>query len=111
MKIGMLLTTSPEHQNTFSVYQLTIAFIRAHHSVDLFLMDDGVYNAAIINSKRKLFSNFDDLLNKKVQISLCAMSAETRGLGKGNLLPGVGYSSQTELAEIVKNCDRFLSFG
>jgi len=74
-------------------------------------MDDGVYNAAINNSKRKMFSKFDELLEKKVKISLCAMSAEMRGLQQANLLPGIGYSSQTELSEIVKNCDRFLSFG
>ncbi|MBI1824290.1 MAG: DsrE family protein [Nitrospirae bacterium] len=109
--IGMLLTTSPEHQNTFTVYQLANAFARARHTVDLFLMDDGVYHAEVNDSKRKLFSRFNKKKKKKVRISLCAMSAESRGLEIQSLLPGVSYSSQTELSEIVKKCDRFLSFG
>jgi sulfur relay (sulfurtransferase) complex TusBCD TusD component (DsrE family) len=111
MNVGILLTTSPEHQNTFSVYQLTNALIGARHTVDIFLMDDGVFNAIVNQSKRKLFSKFDELLAKKVNISLCAMSAESRGFQKEDLLPGIGYSSQMELSEIVKKCDRFLSFG
>jgi sulfur relay (sulfurtransferase) complex TusBCD TusD component (DsrE family) len=58
-----------------------------------------------------LFSRFDDLIEKKVNIALCAMSAESRGVKREDLMPGTGYSSQTELSEIVKKCDRFLSFG
>jgi sulfur relay (sulfurtransferase) complex TusBCD TusD component (DsrE family) len=111
MVIGILLTTSPEHQNSFTVYQLANAFLRADHAVDLFLMDDGVYHAGVNESKRKLFNKLNELIEKKVRISLCAMSAESRGLDRDKLLPGIGYSSQTELSEIVKKCDRFLSFG
>lgn len=111
MNIGILLTTSPEHQNTFSVYQLTKALSALRHSVHIFLMDDGVLNAMVNPSKRKLFSKFDELLEKKVNISLCSMSAESRGLQREDLLPGIGYSSQMELSELVKNSDRFFSFG
>jgi sulfur relay (sulfurtransferase) complex TusBCD TusD component (DsrE family) len=111
MHIGILLTTSPEHQNTFTVYQLAASFIRLDHTVDIFLMDDGVFNVLVNSSKRKLFSRFDDLIEKKVNIALCAMSAESRGVKREDLMPGTGYSSQTELSEIVKKCDRFLSFG
>ncbi len=111
MHIGILLTTSPEHQNTFTVYQLANSFIRLNHALDIFLMDDGVFNAIMNPSRRRLFANFEDLSQKKVNISLCAMSAESRGLQKEDLLPGTGYSSQHELSEIVKKCDRFLSFG
>ncbi|MBI1819444.1 MAG: DsrE family protein [Nitrospirae bacterium] len=111
MHIGILLTTSPEHQNTFTVYQLAASFIRLDHTVDIFLMDDGVFNVLVNVSKRKLFSRFDDLIEKKVNIALCAMSAESRGVKREDLMPGTGYSSQTELSEIVKKCDRFLSFG
>ena len=111
MHIGILLTTSPEHLNTYTVYQLANSFIRLHHTVDIFLMDDGVFNAIVNPSKRRLFTQFEDLMQKKVNISLCAMSAESRGLQKEDLLPGTGYSSQHELSVIVKKCDRFLSFG
>lgn len=111
MRIGILVTTSPEHENTFSVCSITEALIGQNHSVDIFLMDDGVLNAVINPSKRKLYSGFEVLLEKKVRVSLCAMSVESRGIRQDQLLPGTGYLSQTELSEIVKKSDRFLSFG
>src|ERR1700693_508627 len=111
MRIGILLTTSPEHENTFTVCSITEALIAQNHSVDIFLMDDGGLNAVINFSKRKLFSNFGGLLEKNVRVSLCGMSAASRGIREDQLLPGTGYFSQTELSEIVKKSDRFLSFG
>lgn len=111
MHIGILLTTSPEHQNTYTVYQLADSLVRQNHSLDIFLMDDGVFNVMANSSKRRLFTGFGDLLQKKVNVSLCAMSAESRGLRTEDLLPGTDYASQSELSEIVKKCDRFFSFG
>ena len=111
MKIGILLTTSPEHQNTYSVYRLASAFVGLNHEVSVFLMDDGVLNGIVNRSRRKLFSGFEELINKRVQVALCAMSAESRGVQRENLLPGIEYSSQAELSRIMKDSDRFLSFG
>jgi len=111
MQIGILLTTSPEHQNTYTVCQLAEAFTQGSHTVEIFLMDDGVFNAKRNSSRRRLYSNFEALLKRKIPISLCAMSAESRGLLLEDLLPGIGYSSQNELSELVAKSDRFLYFG
>jgi len=111
MRIGILLSTSPESQNSYSVYRISQALLAAGHSIRIFLMDDGVYNATVNRSKKKLFVKMDELISQGVEIALCAMSAEMRGIRKEELLSEVGFSSQSELAEIAKSSDRFLSFG
>jgi tRNA 2-thiouridine synthesizing protein D len=111
MQIGILLTSSPEHENTHTVNQLSAGFLKAGHSVQLFLMDDGVYNAVKNLSKNRLVTNLDQLMAEGVKVYLCAVTAEARGLKQENFLEGVELSSQYELSHIVDSSDRFLAFG
>ena len=111
MQIGILLTSSPEHANTHTVGQLSSGFLKAGHGVQIFLMDDGVYNAVKIPSKNRLFSNLDQLITQGAKVYLCAVTAEARGLGEGDFLEGVELSSQYELSHLVEQSDRFLAFG
>ncbi len=111
MQISILLTSSPEHENTYTVGQLSAHFLRAGHGVQLFLMDDGVYNAAKNPSKNRLFSNMHQLMAEGAKIYLCAVTAEARGLAQEDFLEGVELSSQYELSHIVECSDRFLAFG
>ena len=46
MKIGFLLLTSPEHENTITVQRLCKGFLNLGNSVEIFLMEDGVLIAA-----------------------------------------------------------------
>jgi sulfur relay (sulfurtransferase) complex TusBCD TusD component (DsrE family) len=39
------------------------------------------------------------------------VTAEARGIGEGDLHPGVEVASQYELSKIVDRADRFLTFG
>ena len=110
MQIGILLTSSPEHENTYTVGQLSSAFLRAGHGVQIFLMDDGVYSAVKNQSRNRLFTNLDQLMAQGAKIYLCAVTAEARGLGQEHLLEGVEFSSQYELSQIVERSDRFLAF-
>ncbi|MBU1262313.1 DsrE family protein, partial [bacterium] len=41
----------------------------------------------------------------------CGHTAEQRGVEKENCLPGVKYAGQYELACMVNEADRFLTFG
>lgn len=105
------MTSSPEHENTYTVGQLSANFLRAGHGVQIFLMDDGVYNAVKNPSKNRLFSNMHQLMAEGAKIYLCAVTAEARGLAQEDFLDGVELSSQYELSHIVECSDRFLAFG
>lgn len=111
MRIGILLTSSPEHQNTYTVGQLSASFLTAGHTVEIFLMDDGVYHAVKNPSKNRLFNNMDQLMAQGAKIYLCAVTADARGLGQEDFLEGVELSSQYELSHMVEEADRFLAFG
>lgn len=110
MRIGILLTSSPEHENTYTVGRLCATFLMAGHGVQIFLMDDGVYNAIRNQSRNRLFSNLDQLMAQGAQVYLCSVTAEARGLRQDNFLDGVEFSSQYELSQIVERSDRFLAF-
>ena len=108
MKLGMLLTTSPENQNSEIVLNLSSATLEAGHKVEIFFMDDGVYNAARGNS---ISSRFAELITKGASLALCGHTAEVRGVEKEDCLQGVKYAGQYELACMVNETDRFLTFG
>ncbi len=111
LAIGMLMTTSPEHQNTQTVCRLAEALLSAGHAVALFLMDDGVYNLVSVSKVGSPSSLLQTVQNKGLKISLCTQSAENRGLSEEASLPGAAWRSQHELAKIVSASDRFLTFG
>ena len=110
MKIGFLLHKSPEHQDSQTVKRLTAAFIDAGHEVSIFLMEDGVLNAIINNTPRRLTAGFDELVAKGAKISLCTFTTEIRGLRRDQFLEGINFHSQYDLSIMVNECDRFLSF-
>ena len=99
MKLGILLTTAPSHQNTYSVIQLSRAAREQGHEVGVFMMADGVYNI--------LHQPLLDLVNNGVELSLCAHNATQRGLDK---VECVQWGSQYDLAVLTDDSDRFLTF-
>lgn len=108
MKIGILLTTSPENQNSEVVINLTKAALESGNEVNLFLMDDGVYNVMVRN---KISPRFSELMAGGASLALCAHTAEERGVEKDDCLENVGFAGQYELACLVNEADRFLAFG
>ena len=100
MKLGILLTTSPENENTHTVIAISTAARNAGHDVSIFLMYDGVYN---VHKKE-----FVELLNKGVNIAVCALNAEQRHVSK---VGGIVFGSQYDHACIASDTDRFISFG
>lgn len=110
MKIGILLHKSPEHQDAQTVKRLAESFADSGHEVDIFLMEDGVFNAVINHSPKGLSAGFDKLLSKGVKIALCTYTTEIRGLNRDNFLKGIEFHSQYDLSKLVSECDRFLSF-
>jgi sulfur relay (sulfurtransferase) complex TusBCD TusD component (DsrE family) len=115
MKIGVLLCSSPESEDGFTVGQLAGGLLSAGHEVSLFLMDDGVYHAAASSVQTGGIGysslGLPRLIEQGARVSLCAVTAKARGLGEAQLLPKVALSSQYELSHLVKDADRFLAFG
>ena len=109
--VGFLLTTSPEHQNSHTVFRLIAALLAAGHQVSLFLMDDGIYNIVRIESANSPSAHLEKLMKAGLSVSLCTQSAETRGIFEADALSGIGWFSQHELSRIVSKSDRFLAFG
>jgi len=100
MKLGILLTTSPENENTNTVIAISRAAREQGHEVSIFLMYDGVYN---IHKKE-----FAELTGKGVNIAVCALNAEQRKIGR---VEGILFGSQYDNACIANDVDRFISFG
>src|SRR5659263_445845 len=100
MKLGILLTTSPESENTNTVIEISKAAREEGHDVSIFLMYDGVYN---VNLKE-----FVALVDKGVDITICAFNAEQRNVAK---VDGILFGSQYDHACIASDVDRFISFG
>lgn len=111
LTIGILMTTSPEHQNTHTVCRLAGALLSAGHGVELFLMDDGIYNLVSVPKAGSASSLLQKAQNQGMKITLCTQSAENRGISEKECLTGVAWRSQHELSRIVAGSDRFLAFG
>lgn len=97
-KLGILLTTSPESENTYTCIRIAEAALSAGKEVHIFLMCDGVYN---INNKE-----FLALRGKGANITLCDLNAKERAINEGE---EVTFGSQYDLACIAHECDRFIS--
>lgn len=100
MKLGILLTTSPQNENTHTVIELAKAARAMGHEVSIFLMEDGVYN---VRDKK-----FAALSDAGVKIALCALNTEDRGVEKVDCAL---FGSQYDHASIAHDSDRFVSFG
>ncbi|MFQ5456178.1 MAG: DsrE family protein [Nitrospirota bacterium] len=110
MKLGVLLKKSPEHEDVYTVTRISMAFLKNGDDVEIFLMDDGIYNAVKNFSKHRLFSGFDQIIKSGAKVSLCSFTAEARGLNENNFIEDVVLSSLYTLSDIVKGSDRFLAF-
>jgi len=111
MQIGILLTSSTDHENSFLVGKLTEAWLKQGHQVDLFLMGEGVYNGMQVRSPKRPYTMMPTLLGLGAKVSLCGVTAEARGVLEAGLYPGIEVASQYELSKIVDRADRFLTFG
>jgi len=109
MTFGFLLTTSPERADARTVVRLAEAALQAGHRVELFLMDDGVYNV-VAGPKHPASGGFARLMDAGAAITVCATNTGPRGVTKEAALPGVRFGSQYDHAQMVARADRVLTF-
>ena len=98
-KLGLLLTTSPEHANTNTVIKLAEAALEKGVEVRIFLMCDGVFNIHSISFLR--------LTDKGAQACLCQQNLNERFQDETD---DVQMGSQYDFAEHVHEVDRLLAF-
>lgn len=98
MKLGILLTHSPLHEEARTVRVLAAEAAAKGHSVEIFLMEEGLYN---------LLDPGFLALKGKVSIQACGVNREQLNIPK---VEGVRFASQYDHALLVNGCDQFLHF-
>lgn len=94
----ILVTSTPENENTRTLYKITEEALAMGHRVSIFLMDDGVYHV-----QRQKFRALGEL---GAELFLCAANALERGIKE---IPGTVFGSQYDLAVMTKEADGFLT--
>jgi sulfur relay (sulfurtransferase) complex TusBCD TusD component (DsrE family) len=97
MRLAVLLTSGPESRDWRSAYRLAEAALAQGHQVTVFLMVDGVKNAA----------RMAGLSARGAHVMWCSHSAQQRGVKP---VTGVIDSSQYEWSRAVAEADRVIGF-
>lgn len=98
-KLGLLLTTSPEHANTRTLIKLVEAALRKGVEVRIFLMCDGVLNVNHVP--------FLSLIDSGAKICLCQQNLNERFQDE---VDGITLGSQYDFACNVRDVDKLLAF-
>ena len=100
--LGILLTTSAEHEDAHTVAQLARAASAQGRGVRVFIMCDGVYNL--------LGSGLRELAAEGVQIAVCGQNAEVRHVAPIEDVENLTWGSQYDFAQMTAECDRVIAF-
>ena len=98
-KMGMLLSTPPEHANLDTVVQLSKTALASGHEVYLYLIDEGTKNLSD--------TRLQVLKAKGLKLIVCAYGAQRRGIESNDQAVFCGL---VVLSDLVKSCDQFVSF-
>ena len=114
-KLLIALFSSPmQYQNTVTVYEFAKAAVEKKHKVSIFCDADAVYNLMadqipldqVTPAKR-----FAELIDMGVRVLVCQQSARSRGVDvEKELIKGLVKSSLGELAQLMEESDRVVSF-
>ncbi|MDH4317847.1 MAG: DsrE family protein [Desulfobulbaceae bacterium] len=95
----ILLTSSPENENSHTAVKLSQAALAKDHRVKIFLMSNGVYHV--------LHPRFLKLIEQGVEVTLCGSNAAERGIEERE---GVTFGSQYDLSVMAATADSFITF-
>ena len=113
--LGILLTTSPyTYQNSHTFYHLCSTALEMGYAVKVFLFVDAVNNAKLNQDPdpdRPMNDKFKELADNGVEFQACGLCTSARGFDQrgSDFIEGVEVSGLTEFAEIVGECDRFVT--
>lgn len=98
-KLGLLLSTPPEHQNLQTVVSLVEESLNQNIVPYLYLIDNGVKNVDL--------PVFFDLSRRGLKLFACAYGAQRYGIPVSNKAVFCGL---VVLSDLIKGCDRFVVF-
>ena len=98
-KLGMMLSTPPEHINLNTVLEISKEALNRHYDVYLYLIDEGT---RALEDPR-----LHDLKVLGLKLFVCAYGAQRHGIDPSDQAV---FSGLVVLSDLVKGCDRFLSF-
>ena len=114
-KLLIILFSSPlQYQNADTVYEFAKAAVEGGHEVSVFCDIDAVYNlvaSQITPDQMTPAKKIAKLIEKGVRVLVCQQSARLRGIDvEKTLVKGVIKSSLGELAQLMEESDRVVSF-
>ena len=115
-RLTILLCHSPFHNESVDeAIEIGREALKRGHSLDLYLMMDGVYCAYTKQSGEPfnveaVYSRLADLMGKGARVVLCRVCAELRGIGEENIPKGVEMGGLFDLSESISESDAVLSF-
>ena len=98
-KLGVLLSTRPEHPNFRAAVALMRAAVAAGMRVYLYCIDEGVHAVST--------PEIQGMKDKGVHLFGCAYGAGNRKIALGD---AAAWSGLTVLADVVGSTDKFVSF-
>lgn len=115
MKIGVMLLTGPyQYEASDSMVQFVEAAVKkGHEVVGIFLFMDGVYtmNKNVKPTGERNIVEMIDRLGEKIPVTACSACAQFRGMKKEFSSRNVKVGGLGDLMKIVRECDRFITFG
>lgn len=99
-KLGMMLSTPPEHPNLSVMAGLAGAALLRGDGVYLYLIDEGV---RALDDQR-----IQELARSGAKLFACAYGAQKHGMPTDN--PAATYCGLVVLNDLIDGCDRFLAF-
>ncbi|MFQ5898013.1 MAG: DsrE family protein [Candidatus Methylomirabilia bacterium] len=99
-KLGLMLSTSPDHPNLKTAMELSRAALERGGHVYLYLIDDGVY--------AKDRPEIREAARRGAKLFVCAYGCQKRGLPLSDP-ETLTYSGLVVLTDLINGCDRFLA--
>ena len=97
-RLGILLSTSPQHPNLKTVIHLAQTARSQKMEVYLYLVDDGVYT---LNNEQ-----LTGLTQEGVKLFACAYAAQKRSI---QLSDKANFCGLVVFSDLVNGCDRFIA--
>ncbi|ACK41805.1 MULTISPECIES: DsrE/DsrF/TusD sulfur relay family protein [Dictyoglomus] len=101
------------YEDLDTAIHLAEAALKRGHKVSIFLFADSVLS---INSKvkplrvdRNIPLKMKELSEKGVEIHICGLCAEYRGISSENAVEGPKFSGVPEMASLIFNADRYVN--
>ncbi|MCB9711451.1 MAG: DsrE family protein [Nitrospiraceae bacterium] len=101
-KLGLLLSTSPEHSNAETVYQLSKTALANKVDTYLYFIDEGVKNLED--------ARFIELAKEGLKLFVCAYGCQQHHISTDGYGKEVTFCGLVILSNIIDGCDRFLAF-